>query len=506
MNQGRTKKSIINISTSFLGQIIAILLGFINRLFFVNQLGEVYLGINGLCTSIIGLMALAELGVGESINYKLYEPLATNNKEQIKSLMNLYKKVYRYIGVIVFIIGICILPFFNYFLKQRDLQSVDNLYLIFFLFVLNASATYFYTYKRALIISDQKRYIVSIIHYSLFILMNIAQIIVLIKSQNFILYLMIMIVNTILENLVLSKITDKLYPFLKEKSVQELKHEDVKEIKKNTIALLYHKVGSTIVNSTDNILISKLIGIATVGLYSNYLLITSALNTIIAQLFSALTASVGNLGALTDRSSSEIIFKRLFFANFWFISIICSSLYSVVNILVSSWIGPSMLLDEKVIVFIVINVYLYNIRRSVWTFRDAFGLFWYDRYKALAEAILNLVISIILGIRIGLSGILLGTIISMCITSLWIEPYVLYRFAFIKKTYRYYGRLLLYSLITVLLCILNDYIIDSLNLVGFQGFAIGVIICIFINTAVISLLFCKSDEFKYYINLLKKII
>lgn len=310
--KGRTNKSLVNMSAALVGQMISLIVAFAARITFTRLLGEVYLGVNALCTSIVGLLSLTEMGIGESINYKLYKPLAENNVEQVKSLMKLYKNLYKIIGVIIFIIGIMLLPFLDTLFAMSEKETVNDLQIIFFLFIVNSASSYWFSYRRALVISDQKRYIVTIIHYCFYCLMNILQILFLIKTKNFIAYLIIMILCTLAENIVIFVYAERIYPFLKEKNIDKLNKADIREIKKNTLALMYHKIGSTVVNSTDNILASKLVGIAIVGFYSNYLLVTTALNTIIAQLFSAVTASVGNLGASEATEKSEEVFSKMY--------------------------------------------------------------------------------------------------------------------------------------------------------------------------------------------------
>lgn len=504
--KGRIGKSVVNVLSSLIGQFFAIFIGFISRIIFVNQLGDTYLGINGLCTSIVGLLSLTELGVGEAINYKLYKPLAENNVEQLKSLMKLYKTVYFIIGSTIIIIGLSLLPFLNFFLKTSDINSVNNFYVIFILFIINSASSYFFSYKRALIISDQKRFVVNIYHYTSYFIMNLVQIIILIQTNNYIFYLIVMILFTIGLNIFISNKANTLYPFLKDKIVNKLSTSDISEIKKNTLALMCHKVGSQVVNSTDNILASKLIGIVVVGIYSNYLLIITALNTIISQLFSAITASVGNLGATEDEKKSESVFYRLFFGNFVFVLVVCASFYSSIDFLIVKMFGPQRVLEHNVLLCMLINLFLYNIRRTVWTFRDGLGLFWYDRYKAIAEAVVNLVASVILGIKFGLFGILLGTIVSTVLTSLWIEPYVLFKYAFKKTTTTYFFKLFGYSILGAIVCIISKYLVSFIQIEGYFGFCLGCCISCFVVFAFIFVLFRHSDEFLSYCQIFKNII
>ena len=348
--QSRTKNSIINIVAAVSGQGIGIIVGFITRIVFVAKLGEIYLGINGLFTNIVGLLSLAELGVGTAINYSLYKPLAENNVSKIKALMDLYKKIYYAIGIFILIIGMLLMPFLYFFGEDSDMRSISQIHLIFFLFLLNTSISYFYSFKRALIISDQKRYIATIYRYAFYIGMNIIQIGVLITTNSYILYLLINFISTITENICISKKADKMYPYLKEKVEVKLPKKDIEEIKKNTVALLYHKIGSSVINSTDNILISKIIGIVTVGIYSNYLLITNALNIIMGQFFMALTASIGNLGVTESSEKSENILYKIFFVNFWIVCIMSTSLYATVNLLIQEWFGSDMILNTNILI------------------------------------------------------------------------------------------------------------------------------------------------------------
>ena len=61
-------------------------------------------------------------------------------------------------------------------------------------------------------------------------------------------------------------------------------------------------------------------------------------------------------------------------------------------------------------------------------FREAKGLFWYDRYKPLFESVINLTTSLLLVQKFGVAGILGGTVISSVCTCVWVEPYILMRY------------------------------------------------------------------------------
>ena len=501
----RTKSSIVNIVTAFIGQGLGFIISFIARIFFIRILGKEYLGINGLFTNILTVLSLAELGVGTAITYSLYSPLATKDKEKCKSLMYLYKKIYVIIGIVIILLGIMITPFLDFFLKETP--NIDNLKVIYILFVLNTGISYFYSYKRNLIIADQNRYVATIYRYGFYFFLNVIQILYLIKFKNYIGFLIIQIIFTFLENFFVSKHANKMYPFLLEKDIKKVDKKTTNEIIKNTKAMMMHKIGGTIISSTDNIVLSKFVGLVQVGLYSNYYLITSAISLVTSQIYNSIIPGIGNLKAEGNKEKEYKVFKRLNFITFWMYGFITLSLLTIFNDFISIWLGDSLLLSFDIVFIIIVNLYLTGMRKSVLAFRDAMGLFYIDRYKALIESLINIIVSIILAIKLGTFGVFLGTFISSVTTSVWIEPFVLYKYGFNKsfKKYAidYLKKTILIIAIGIVLIAIKNYLLSFDLLIRF---VIEIIMCIvFINT-IFWIVYHKTSEYKYFIDLLKSFL
>lgn len=365
----RTKNSIINFITAIIGQFFGVIVSFVSRIFFIRYLGSEYLGVDGLFTNILTILSLAELGVGSAMTFSLYKPIAEENKEKIKSLMNLYKVSYRAIGIIVIILGICMIPFYRNLMDE--VPDINNLNFIFMLFVLNTAISYFYAYKKSLIVCHQKKFITTIVKYVSYFIMNLLQIIILSITKNYVLFLVCQIVFTLTENLINSMIADRIYPYLKEKNIEKLDISEKKEIKNNVRAMLFHKLGSVIINSTDNIIISKYIGLVAVGLYSNYYMITNALIIITNQIFDAIVASIGNLGTTNNTPKTNEVFNRVFFLNFWVFGMLAATMAIVMNDFISIWVGQEYVFNIYVTYVIIISFYLRGMRKSCITFRDA---------------------------------------------------------------------------------------------------------------------------------------
>lgn len=497
----RTKKSLTNLITSLIGQAFSIIISFITRMIFVKCLSPEYLGVNGLFTNILSMLSLVELGVGSAMTYSLYKPLAENNKEKIKTLMDLYKKSYRIIGLIILILGIGFTPFYKYLIN--DIPNIQTLNIIYILFVINTGVSYFYSYKRSLIICDQKKYIAMIYKYTFYFLYNIAQIIVLLLTKNFILYLICEVISTILENIAISVKADKMYPYLKDKDIKPMKKDEFNKIKKNVFAMMFHKVGGMVVNSTDNIILSKFVGIISVGVYSNYYMIINGIQIVTNQIFDAIVASVGNLGVSESKEKIKSVFNKVFFMGFWIFSFCSICLIVLFNDFIQIWIGEQFLFDFSIVIVIVIVFYLRGMRKAVLTFKDATGNFYHDRYKPLIESVINFIISIILVKRIGIIGIFLGTVISTLTTSLWIEPYVLYKYVFKQNVKEYFYKFIKYTIIAIIVGITTLLVSSIIKNVSILTIIIKLIICLVIPNTLYFLIFYKTKEQKYFINLIK---
>lgn len=499
----RTKSSLLNMFTAYLGQLSSVVILLISRYFFIQVLGREYLGLNGLFSNILTLLSLVELGVGPAIIYALYEPIAKEDHEKIKSLMKLYKKVYLVIGIVILLLGIALMPFLSFFISEP--VDIPNLKLIFFLFVLSSSVTYFFSYKRSLISCDKYRYILPLYKYGIAIIANIIEIIILLLTKNYIIYLILQIIFIIIENLIISYKADQLYPYLKDKKIKALDKKTQKNIIKNTKAMVFHKLGSVLVRSTDNIIISKFISLTAVGYYSNYYLVTSAFDNVSNQLFNSITASAGNLYAVEDHSKSYIVFKRLFFINFIIYFIYASILLCVLNPFIEWWLGPKLLFTDKIVLVLVINIYLNGMRKGVLVFRDAMGLYYQDRYKPIFESLINIVVSIFLAQKIGIIGVFIGTTICILTTSFWVEPYILYKHGLKEKPINYFKTYIFYMIITILGCLISTYLCHFISNISIINLIIRVIISLLIPIISVIILFRNKEEYQYLINLFKSI-
>ena len=492
----RTSNMIRNISFSFLGQGIGILASFIVRIVFIRILGSTYLGLDGLFSNILTILSLSELGVGTAITYSLYKPLAEKDESKLKSLMALFKKVYTVIGLVIFGIGFGLTPFLSFFIN--DMPDIKGLEIIYMLFVTNTAVSYFFSYKRNLILADQNRHIETIYRYGFYIAMNFIQIIYLIISKDYFGYLIIQVIMTILSNWSLSLKADKMYPFLKEKNIKKLSKKEKNEIVKNTKGLMIQKVGNVVVNSTDNIILSKFVSLTSVGFYSNYRLVIYALMMVINQIYTSLTPGIGNFFIDQDESRRIELFKKSNFITYWLAYFCSICLIVLFNDFIYMFAGKEYLFGFGVVFIIVFNFYFTVMRKVVISFREAAGLFYKDRYRTLFEALCNLVVSIVLALKLGVFGVFLGTAISFFSLSFWIEVFVLFKDGLKSKVSYYYLDYFKKLLLTLVVGGLLYYLCGLLSGYVLIRFIIKCFICLIVPNIIFYVIYRNTVEFNYF--------
>ncbi len=494
MERSRTEYSARNTTVAIIGRMSAILTGFVTRIIFTHTLSTDYVGINGLFTDILNVLALSELGIGTAITYALYKPIAENDIEKQKSLMKLYQKFYRIVAIFVLVAGLMILPFMDVLIK--DQPKVEHLTFIYLMYLMNSVISYLCIYKKTLIDAHQLSYIGVLYKTIGGVIQNILQIIVLLTTRNFILYLSLLFFFTLLNNVLVSRKADKMYPCLREKQVQELPDEERKSIFQNIRAMLMHKVGNVVVNNTDNLLLSALVGTLSVGRYSNYYLIIGSVRQVLEQMFQGITASVGNMGVEEGKERIKKIFEASFFMGQWMYGLIAVCMYEVLDIFVGLCFGEQYIFTKDVTLILCLNFYLTGMRQATLVFRDSMGLFRYDRYKSLAEAIINLVVSLILGKLWGTTGVFVGTMVSTVTTSLWVEPYMLYKHRLQESCKPYFVRYIIYATVTFALWFGLDMVCQGITGNPWVVCILRVLLCMVVINVVYWILYHRTTEFE----------
>ncbi len=498
------KKSLLNVSVSIIFKFVLLIGSLLARRFLIQYVGNEATGLFSLYTSIVGFLAVAELGVGSAITFCMYKPIVEKKTNEVGALYHLFTKLYLIIGGIILVSGLAIMPLLPYLAK--DYGDLDiNLYLTFGLMLTSTVISYMYSAKTSVINAYKNNYITTTINSLANILRYVLQIVVVIYTQSFVIYLGATIVSVVFEWILTSYIFNRKYKevaLIKENVSEDTKKEVVKNVK----AMFMHKIGGLLVNTADSIIISAFIGVVILGKYSNYTTIMTAMTSVITLFFTPLTSVIGHL--CVEKNSNEVKKYFNFFHTFNFIIGIIFFLgyYAIIDDLIIICFGDNLEMAKSVSMVITINYFIQFLRQATLLFRDATGLFYYDRWKPLFEGISNVVLSIafvylfsyLFGDEFAVVGVIVATIITNIFICHIVEPHVLYKYEFKMKTTNYYIKNYLCMLAFVASLFALHY-----SMLSFDNPWIELIVNGFISVAISIVFVCLfaliDKDFKFYL-------
>jgi O-antigen/teichoic acid export membrane protein len=387
-----------------------------------------------------------------------------------------------------------------------ETRNLPYVHLLFCFYLANTCVSYLFSYKGLLASADQKNYIQLRNHYFFTVGLNLAQIFVIYFTKNFVAYAAVQSLFTISEGISLSVIMDKRYPLLKRKDKIALPRAVTHRIWSDVRKIVVGRVGGTIISSTDNLILANVVGLSTTGAYSNYVLIKSSLQAIVCQFQSAVSASIGNIAASGERE------KELEY--FWFLNFVTTALFSVTGVcmfnlmqpFIAYWLGGSYLMGKDVLFCLTAIYYFGGIRGNFGTFSMAHGIFDLEAKKAIAESLINLVVSIILGWKLGVVGVLLGTIVSSVFVGLPMELInVGLALPEISKR-RYVAELSAYTGATVIVWFLSMRLCELVSMHWYIRLPLGFLITVAVFIVVWWLIFGRTKAFRKTVELGRGII
>ena len=474
-------------------------LGFAYRTFFIWVLGAAYLGINGLFSSIVSVLSLAELGVTQAIIYRFYKPINEDDVSKVGQILVFYKWVYRLIALVIFLGGCALIPFLDAFIADKSNIPDDiNIQLVYLLLLLQSVASYLYSYRLTILGADQRGYTYSAIQIAVTVAKYLSQGLTLLLTGDFTLTLAAGIASNLLLNIVFSFwVTTQYRDVFRVKAI--LPRNERRQIYYDTFASFCHKIGDVVLRSTDNIVISSFVSIVTVGLYSNYLLLIDCARTLIKTAFNSFISSIGNAHVSQTPESNYLTYRRIAFLCSFAVGVSAVCLYALMNDFITIWIGEGYLLDDCFVAILCVSFYIELNRSVIGAFTTASGLFVKDKARPFIESAINLISSIFLVLHMGLTGVVLGTVLAVLVTAFWREPYILHKYEFCASSKGYWVRYAQFALLTLLLCLCIALV---KQLIGFQASLLSWLaeaaICLVVSVFVFAVSFRKCDEYNYF--------
>lgn len=496
---GRTEKSIRNVKFALLAQIVTIVLNFVTRTCLIRFLGIESVALNGLFTQVITAISLAEMGVGTAIVYNLYQPLAEEDHEKVSQLMNLFRTAYWIIAAATLIIGIALIPWLPRLITDISFD-MSYIRIVYLMFIFQSAVSYLFSYKITLLNADQNGYIYTRIYTSFKLVGTVLILIILAISRNYLVFLGANILLTIVTDLYASHVVQKKYSYLDKKA--KLPKNERSQIFSNIRNLFMQQFAGRVVDSTDNILISSLISTILVGLYSNYMVVIGVFKALCDRLMAAAAPSMGNLFVTDDTDGKERNLYRLTFIFYIFASVACVGTYSCIQSFVKLWLGEKYLLEMPVVLVLCLLYFVAIIFEPLKNAMYLTGYFDIGRNISFVSAMTNLIVSVILGRKIGLVGIFIGTM-STYVIEIVTKTYYLFR-RYLKRSAKQYVFLWVKMLLVFLAELAAIRFISSrFVLPALPDFLVMGVLSILLTVIAVSVVFFRTDLYSYVLWLLK---
>jgi O-antigen/teichoic acid export membrane protein len=439
----RTRKSILNAEVNIIFYLLGTFVAFFSRKIFLDCLGADFIGLTGTLMSILSLLNLSELGIGLSVSYFLYKPLADNNQQKISDILSLLGYLYKRIGQFILASGIIISIFFPLIFINNSMP-LSIVYFAFYSFLCSSAIGYFINYRQTLLDADQKMYLVSIYSQSFSLLKSIIQILLAIYYKNLYIWVAIEFVSSLVQCWVLNWKINKEYPWIKtNKSRGPALLKEYPDVLKKTKQIVIHQLKDFLLTKSDEIMIFAFVSLKIVAYYGNYVMIITKLSTMFLTFFSGMAAGIGNLIAESNKTHINNIFWQLSSMKYISAGILVITLSFLINPFISWWLGSEYELSAVIVILFMINLFFMQTRSIVDMFNHSYGLYG-DVWAAWAEGIINITVTIAIAFKWGIIGILMGKIVSLFLIVVIWKPYYLYSKGFKESVWGYWKGVISY--------------------------------------------------------------
>lgn len=494
MIESRTKNATRNIIWGMLNKFASLVFPFILRTTIIHMLGSEYLGLNSLFTSVLNVLSLAELGFGSAMVYSMYKPIVENDSKTICALLNLYKKIYRRIGIIILFLGLLLLPFISYFING-DVPTDINIYQLYLIYLGNTVASYFlFAYRTSLLSAHQRSDILSKVSTLFTVLRSLLQFILLLAFKNYYLYAVQLLICTCLINIVDARIAAKMYPYYYCKG--EIDNNLAKTIKSKVFALLSVKITIVIYNSVDSIVISTFLGLVSLAKYNNYYFVMNAVSGVIVILYHSMIAGIGNSIIKESDEKNYRDYMNLSYINAWLVGFSTTCLLCLYQPFMGLWVGEELMFEFPMVILFCVYFYVHQLKSVQSTYKDAAGLWKEDMYRSYAANLFNLVTNILLVQTIGIYGVILSTISTLLIVTYPWQTWMIHNKLFHCSMKPFIFRLLIYTLVTVIACGCTYYLCSFIPDTGIESFFLKMGISCIIPNLIFLMCSWQTNEFK----------
>lgn len=499
----RTKNATRNIFFGTVLKLYQIIIPFLMRTAMLYLLGVEYLGLNSLFTSVLQVLNLAELGVGSAMVYSMYKPIADKDKEAVCALLKLYKKYYFLIGLVIAVSGISLTPAIPKLIRG-DIPEELNVYLLYLFNLAATVMTYWlFAYKNSLLqahqrsdVSSKVTIITTTVQYSL-------QLFVLWAFQDYYLYVLVMLATQVITNIVTAIAVSKMYPQYSPKG--ELSRVAVNAINQRIKDLFTAKLGATVVNSADTVVISAFMGLKVLAMYQNYYFIMSAVMGLLTIVFSSCLAGVGNSMITESLGKNYNDFRVITFLMNWIVTVCMCCFATMYQPFIKLWAGYEYTFDMTVVALFCVYFYLVIIQQIIGMYKDAAGIWHQDRFRPLVASLVNLILNLSLVRWWGIYAIIASTIVSYIVVAMpWMISNV-FKYVFKRDWKKYTAELIIYFVVACAISAACYFACDWTERLGLViQMVLNALICVALSNIILIIVYRKNQYYNQMIDLVDR--
>ena len=504
MKLDRTNNALRNIFFGLANKIVTLFFPFITRALIIHKIGAEYLGLSSLFSSILDILNISELGFSSAVVFSMYQLIADDDQEALCAMLNFFRKVYHVVGIIILLMGISIMPFLRYFIKTGCPEDI-NLYILYALYLCNAVIGYLlFAYKNALLTAFQREDVISNINTVVKFLLFILQVLILLVTKNYYLFVVAMIFSTCCINILAWFVTKKMFPQIQ--AFGNISSDQKSVLIQKVKGIVIIKITSATRNSFDSVFISSFLGLRLTAIYNNYYLIMQAVIAFSAILMNSISAGIGNSIATESEEKNFSDLTKMNFIYMWLVGFASTCMLVLYQPFTVCFYGNDMLLPFSSMLLFVLYFYLLKMSDLIATYKWAKGLFWEARFPAICETLLNIVLNYTLGKYFGIIGILTATLISIFLCDFIWSTTVPFRYYFKKEWLKdYFIKHLLYLLLNCVFATIIFFICYCIRLPLMAEIIVRLIICCVVFNLFYIICYKKTNIYQTSISWIMKI-
>lgn len=465
-----------NMLAGVVASVAGMVLQFVNRTLFLWLLGPEYLGLNGLFSSVLGVLSLAELGFSTALVCAMYKPIAEDDRELLCAYLKFFRDVYRGVGTAIFVLGLCLLPFVPRLVHGSVPEGLD-LRVLYLIHLVNTSASYFlFAYRGSVLHAYHRGDLLVNMNTALRFAQYFTVLAVLLLTRNYYHYVLVAVAFTVLNNLAVLRMVRRHFPEITPHG--RLAAWRRKALLNDIKAIFLHRVGGMISSSVDNLVISAFLGLVAVAAYGNYYYVMTVVAGLVSVGYGSVVAGLGNKIHTVSKEENFRLFMKMVRLTMMAVTGCGAVMMALYQPFLREWTknNPDLVRHALTPVLMVAYFHVWQARQALLSFKGAAGLWHADRWKPIVAGAANLVLTVVLVVELPgdykLDGVAFATLATYALIQMPWETHVVFTQFFGRHEERRYWRMQgAFALLAAVLCAAAWGVARAIPLEGIPGLA-----------------------------------